>query len=208
MRVTRLPLWIFTLALLFTAKAPAVHAQDRTNVNDILSLKAGDILRIRVWPDSTLGGDFVVEETGLAYLPIMGQVRVAGRSLKDLRSELRTRYGEAFRNPVVTVTALYHVSVTGGVVRPGIVQVMPADGLYDAIDLAGGFRDDAKPQAVQIMRDGKVIAVDARVENGATAEAMVLKSGDRIVVPRKHTISAVIVLQLIAVGLSAYSLAR
>lgn len=147
-------------------------------------VNAGDHLLIAVWPDNDLGlgGDYVVAEDGMVYLPLLGGLEVAGLTLAEVRSLLRTKYGEAIKEPVVQVTPKFPVSVLGAVGRPGLYHVTPAETLFDAISLAGGFGTGAKQREVQIIRDGSVIEVDARGTVGGGAD-LSLHSGDRIIVP-------------------------
>lgn len=153
--------------------------------SDELSLRPGDVLRISVWPDETLSGEFVVEETGFVYLPFLGQVRAAGVSLADLRQRLRDGYREMMREPVVTITPLFRVSVLGAVARPGNYMMTPTQSLIEVIGMAGGFGRNANESEIRIVRPGEVIEMDAQraLEEGADLDALALRSGDRIVVP-------------------------
>lgn len=188
-------------ALLLLAAAAALCAQTprSSGSDDTLVLRAGDMLRVRVWPDSALGGDFPVEAPGVVLLPVVGSVRASGRSLADLRRELRQRYEQAMKLPVVTILPVFRVSVLGAVQRPGLYQVDPTLTLFDVISLAGGFRPDARENDVRVVREGAVLPVDARqaLETGALPEALRLRSGDRIVVAVKHPgLSGLLFLQM------------
>jgi polysaccharide export outer membrane protein len=150
-------------------------------------VRPGDLLRIRVWPDSILSGEFPVEETGVVYLPGLGQVRAGGRTLAELRAELRAGYGRRLKSPVVTVVPIFGVAVLGAVIRPGEYQMTATDNLYDAIARAGGLRDDATGE-VRLIRGGRTVRLTAEAALGSDAAsdaALALQSGDRIVVPRK-----------------------
>jgi polysaccharide biosynthesis/export protein len=164
----------------------SLHAQVGTGQargTDVL--RPGDVLRINVWPNTELSGEFAIEEDGYVYLPLLAEVRAVGVPIEDLRSELRRRYGEVQRNPVVTVTPMFRVSVTGAVQRPGIHVIAPNTTLLDVIVLAGGFRAEADQENVRIVRPGQVTDYDAlrALETGEGTEAIALRSGDHIVVP-------------------------
>jgi polysaccharide biosynthesis/export protein len=179
------------LLLLLGGAEPAVAQSAADGVGSARSaelvLRPGDMLRITVWPNNDVGGEFVVEETGFVYLPLLEAVRVGGVPLDRVRQELRGRYGEAMRNPVVTITAVYPVSITGEVQRPGIQMITPTSTLFDVIDMAGGFRPQADPEKLRVVRPGEVIEVDAlrALETGQGMDAIQLRSGDHIVVPRE-----------------------
>jgi polysaccharide export outer membrane protein len=167
---------------LFAQSPATVPAQ-----TDEYVVRAGDVLRIRVWPDSTLGGEFAVEETGLVYLPILAPLRAAGVSIETLRQDLRAQYGEQIRTPVITITPLFTVSVIGAVLRPGLFQVDPTQTLFDVISLAGGFRPDAKDEDLRVLRGGGVLQINAEqaLETGGGGLSLALQSGDRVVIPQE-----------------------
>lgn len=173
-------------------------------------LRAGDVLRITIWPDSSLSGEYPIEETGFAYFPGLGAMTVSGRSIADIRQELREQYARFMSTPVVTVTPLFRVSVLGEVRRPGLYPVDPTHTVFDVISLAGGLTDAADADDVRLLRSGSVIDLDAQstLEGGGDALALGLRSGDRIVVPRRRRFGmsqALTVLQLVAVVLTLAS---
>lgn len=152
------------------------------------ALQPGDMLRIGVWPDAELGGEFVVEETGAVHLPMLGRVDVAGVSLNDLREQLREGYGELMRNPVITVTPVFQVGVLGAVRAPGVYQVTPANSIIDVIGMAGGFAGGAERERVRLIRGGRAIEFDADriLEGGMRRQDLGLQSGDQIIVPERE----------------------
>lgn len=160
-------------------------AQSSQATQSAATLRPGDLLRIDVWPDNTLSGQFVVEETGLVYLPFLGAVPAAGVSLDLLRKQLRDGYGEILKEPVVTITPVFHVGISGGIRRPGIYQVTPTQNILDLILQAGGFVDKAKEDQVEIVRQGQVLKynVERALEGAADLDALTLRSGDQVVVP-------------------------
>ena len=208
-----------TALVVWTAGAVPVAAQDPTGNATVtvaapaqqLVLRPGDMVRVRVWPDSILGGSFPVEESGSVYLPVVGRVRVTGRSLAAVRDDLRDRYAQAMKMPVVSVTPIFSVSVLGAVPRPGLFQVEPSARLMDVISLAGGFLPNAKPDQLRLVRgtDVRVIDMRAALEQGAEVDTMQLRSGDRLIVPQKHGgIPFVVFLQTLTLGVTVWSLAR
>jgi protein involved in polysaccharide export with SLBB domain len=150
-----------------------------------LTLRPGDILRITVWPNAELGGEYVIEESGYVYLPMLEAVMVAGIPVGRVREELRRSYGQAMRNPVVTVTPVFSVVVTGAVQRPGVYAITPTHSLFDVLAMAGGLQQTADARSVRVVRPGEVIRFDARqaLEYGERLEGVQLRSGDHVVVP-------------------------
>src|SRR5688572_3043365 len=157
--------------------------------SSMATLRPGDVLRIRVWPDTALGGEFPVEETGHVYLPLLGQMLVTGRGLEDIRRDVRARYAQTMSNPVVTIVPSFRVSVIGAVVRPGTYQVDPTHSPFDVISLAGGFAPRANQREIRLVRDGQSIMLDVETMLAAqTAESLQLRSGDRILVDERRSI--------------------
>lgn len=172
------------LCLLLAAAAAPAMAQEESYDSP---LRPGDVLRISVWPDAQLGGEFPVEVDGNVYLPFLGAVRVIGVPGDELRRRIREGFQTAQRNAVVTVTPLYRIGVTGSVRKPGLYMVPPTDGFFDVIATAGGFDLRAKSNEVSVVRDGQVIMLNAEeaIKKGNTLplDALSLRSGDQIIVP-------------------------
>jgi protein involved in polysaccharide export with SLBB domain len=154
-----------------------------------VTLRPGDVLRITVWPNPDASGEFTIEDTGYVSLPFLEEVLAAGVPISELRADLRRRYAGAMRNPVVTVTPRYRISVTGEVMRPGIQVITPTDALFDVIGMAGGFRPGADTEKVRVVRAGQVIEYDAlrALQTGEGMDAMQLRSGDHVIVPRHRS---------------------
>ena len=178
-----------TLALISAALPRWTEAQaptvTRSGVADFV-LSPGDRLRISVWPDSTLSGEFPIEESGFVHLPLLGAVEAARKTVDVLRQELREGYERELQLPVVSLTALFRVSILGGVRFSGVYWVEPSYGLFELISEAGGFTQDAQEDKMIIIRaSGESYQIDAaRLREAASAESLMrLNSGDRLVVP-------------------------
>ena len=173
------------LLTLVLATSGLVHSQEALTFES--PLRPGDVVRVSVWPDTSLGGEFPVESDGQVYLPFLGNVQASGVSIVELRKRIREGFQSAQRNAVVTVTPLYRIGVTGAVQRPGLYLMPPTDGFFDVIATAGGFGIRADQSEVVVVRDGQVWSLNAKeaIEKGdlLPIEALALKSGDQIMVP-------------------------
>ena len=184
-RAATLPL---LLIVAVAAPARSLQGQERQASlasPDDLTLRPGDAIRIRVWPQAELSGEFEVEDTGVVHLPFLGSVQVEGTSVARLRNDLRAGYEEIMKEPVVTITPLFNVGVLGGVRRPGIYRVDPTQGILDVILEAGGFVERAKEDKVRLVRDGQALQLDVEraLEGAADLNQLQLRSGDKIVIP-------------------------
>lgn len=168
------------------------------------AIGAGDILNIIVFdhPELTVPAGpersaqengFQVQEDGTFFYPFIGQVQAAGRSAQEIRVEVTERLAEFIPNPNVEVRiASYNsqsVVVSGAVdapLRHPIANVRVT--LLDAINGAGGAREDADLRAVALKRNGNNYVVDLRgfLENGFRENNPVLQNGDVVFVPRRQ----------------------
>ena len=181
----RMLLRVSVLSLMMAAGGRVGLAQ--TSALSPETLRPGDVVRISVWPDTGLSGEFPVEVDGYVYLPFLGNVQATGVPVDELRRSIREGYQTAQRNAVVTVIPLYRIGVTGAVRAPGLYLVPPTDRFFDVIATAGGFDMRARTGNVQVVREGQVIRLDAAkaLSTGETLplDALALKSGDQIIVP-------------------------
>jgi hypothetical protein len=68
-------------------------------------LQAGDWIKVIVYGEPSLSGDFQINETGSVLLPLAGPTKAAGMTAPELAEVLTKRYrAEYVRNPKVTVT--------------------------------------------------------------------------------------------------------
>lgn len=190
MRVPSLAAALFIVSTGFVIGAGPLNAQSSDGpepVREAMVLRPGDAVEVNVWPDTDLGGEFVVEESGYIYLPYLQEVQAAGMSIDELRQRLRDGYGETMRNPVVQVTPVFEVTVMGEVRQPGTYRVRPTHTLFDVIGMAGGFRRGADTERLRVVRPGEVIEYDAlrALEEGADLDAVRLRSGDQILIPHE-----------------------
>lgn len=158
-------------------------AQTATESAAETSLQPGDLIRIQVWRETDLGGDFLVNPDGSVTLPLLGTLQVLGVPLDDLRDQLIERYSVHLRNPSINITPLRRINVIGEVQRPGQYTVDPTVSLAGAVALAGGANSNGDLSRIRILRDGQIFR--ERVGAGETLTDADIRSGDQIVVDRR-----------------------
>jgi protein involved in polysaccharide export with SLBB domain len=154
---------------------------------DSLYIQPGDVVRLRIWREPDLSGDYPLDNEGVATLPKLGPLDLHARSAAAVHRLLVSRYGEFLRNPSIEVTVLRRITVQGAVRNPGVYTVDPSVKLTEALAMAGGVAPDGKPNQVQLIRDGKRL-------NTILTEKTVLgqtpiRSGDQIYIPQRSWIS-------------------
>jgi polysaccharide biosynthesis/export protein len=139
-----------------------------------------DRVRVTVFNDPRLTGEFRVTDSGTVALPLVGSLQAAGKTPTELERvvEAEMRRKGLFRDPSVAVEVLAYrpVFVLGMVERGGQFPYQPNMTVLQAVALAGGFNYRAIQDYVSITRVGE----DGRgVEYRAGREALV-QPGDTI----------------------------
>src|SRR5207244_6351024 len=75
------------------------------------AIRPGDVVRVRIWREPDLSGEFVVDETGTVVLPKLGAVTITGESAGAVRADLVRAYEKFLSHSAVEVTLLRRVLV-------------------------------------------------------------------------------------------------
>jgi polysaccharide biosynthesis/export protein len=187
------------LGLVFAAAAPAVSqtsfanaaAPAQTTPRDTTlgqsRLQPGDVIRLRIWREPDLSGEFPVDESGTAVFPKLGPTKVGSITADSLRTMLVATYSQYLRDPAIEITFLRRVTILGAVTHPGIYPVDPTMTVHDAFALAGGTLVNGNPKHFQLRRGGKEMDVDFSQDTpvGRTT----IRSGDELYVPERSWFS-------------------
>jgi polysaccharide export outer membrane protein len=199
------------LALVSPVLTPAV-AQDTVPATDGVNpvLQPGDMVRLRIWREPDLSGEYRVDEHGVVVFPKIGPVAVGQLTTDSVKSLLVASYTQFLQNPSVEVVFLRRINVLGWVKNPGLYYVDPTMTLADALALAGGVNSDGNTKKIALYRDGEPVAEELS-EQSLLAD-LPLHSGDQLRVPQRSWFSrnaAVVVGATIsATGLIAAALIR
>ena len=164
------------------AAAVAPPADDAAQV-----LQPGDLVRLRIWREPDLSGDFLVGTDGVVVFPLIGPRQVMDRSPDALKVELVEAYAEYLRNPSIEVLPLRRVNIYGAVQQAGLYPVDPTMTLYDALALAGGPTTNGDPDKVELVRDGE--RVKAKLARDTRIAELPIRSGDQLFVPERSWFS-------------------
>ncbi|MEM9739346.1 MAG: polysaccharide biosynthesis/export family protein [Pseudomonadota bacterium] len=157
---------LFGLGLLVACQSgtvpagPPVGSNDATSAQQVTQayrLGNGDDLRVTVFGEPELSGDFQVDGTGAISMPLIGSVQVAGMTLPEFQSSIEDQLRGGFLvNPQVSaeVTNYRPFFILGEVNRPD--QYPYASGLtvMNAVAAAGGFTYRANRRDVFIRSAG------------------------------------------------------
>lgn len=150
-----------------------------------------DKLNISVWKETDLTRVLTVRPDGNITFPLVGDLRAAGKTSKQLDDELTKALGIYIREPVVTVIVEeinnFKVFMIGEVKNQGALVLRRRTRLLEAIAQAGGLTPFADKASVQVVReeDGREtrIKVDYRkVLSGERPDLnLYLKPGDTVI---------------------------
>jgi protein involved in polysaccharide export with SLBB domain len=95
----------FGLAVSGCSGAARLGEDQQTMAPVSSKLQAGDWIKVTVYGEASLSGDFQIDKTGTVMLPLAGPTKAAGLSPIELADALTKRYrAEYVRDPKVTVS--------------------------------------------------------------------------------------------------------
>jgi protein involved in polysaccharide export with SLBB domain len=150
-------------------------------------LEPGDIIRLRIWREETMSGEFRVDAEGMAVLPRLGVWRVVEKEPTALRNELIEEYSKYLRSPAIEITFLRRINVGGAVQRPAVYHVDPTMTIRDVLLEAGGPTPWGRTDRVELIRDGTTIQAQLRVDLPVVESPV--RSGDQLLVPERSWLS-------------------
>jgi protein involved in polysaccharide export with SLBB domain len=143
----------------------------------------GDQIRLKIWREPDLSGDFQVSTAGTVVLPKIGEMSVAGATPQSLHALLVGRYSQFLRDPAIEVTVLRRVNVLGAVRSPGLYPLDGTMTIADALAVAGGATSEGKVDKVELRRGDRKLMVD--LSSRTHLSATPVQSGDQLFVPQK-----------------------
>ncbi|MBV9694217.1 MAG: polysaccharide export protein, partial [Alphaproteobacteria bacterium] len=130
-------------------------------------LGPGDKLRVTVYDETDLSGEFQVDDTGYVRLPLIGAVKAGGETAHQLEGAVGTALADGFlKEPRVNieVTAYRPFYIIGQVNRPGQYPYNSNMSALDAIGIAGGFTEHAVESTVHIRHEGESKEIDVAAD--------------------------------------------
>lgn len=151
-------------ALQPAAAGPSATPPPITAADDDYRLGAEDKVKVTVFGEPDLSGEFVVDSSGVLAAPYVGQIQVKGLTLREFERTYATKLREAeiMRDPRVTaeVTSFRPIYVLGEVKKPGQYAYVSGMTVQKAVALAEGYTYRASESTVEITRGGRKITLD------------------------------------------------
>ncbi|MDQ6886308.1 MAG: polysaccharide biosynthesis/export family protein [Gemmatimonadota bacterium] len=183
----RLSLLIALVAMAALGRAEAQDTALAAVGRNVGVLRSADVLKIIVFRDKELSGDYMIDAQGFVQMPGLGDLQVAGLSPVQIKERIKQQLvKKGFNDPDVSVLPLIRVAALGEVRSPGPYSVEPGANLLQLLTIAGGPGDRANLRHVRVLRDGKAFFVDLEAAlAGSASGRVVLYSNDVLYVPRR-----------------------
>jgi len=147
-------------------------------------LQPGDKIRITVFGEDKLSGDYELDQSGQISLPLAGTVQALGLTQSELEQTLAKKFQSQYlRNPkvTVTITTLRPFYMMGEVTRPGEYPYKSGLNVLTAMAIAGGPTYRASRSTVQIQRLG-----ESNMREYPISASVPVLPGDVIRVPERY----------------------
>lgn len=146
-------------------------------------LGTGDRVRLTVFGEADLSGEYEVGSTGFISLPLIGDVKAAGQPLREFEQAVRQKLSEGYlRDPRVSAQVVNYrpFFILGEVAKPGSYPYVNGMTILNAVALAGGYTYRADKSGVTLTRGS-----DPEKKAVEVPEESTVMPGDIIRVPER-----------------------
>jgi len=157
------------------AAQPAVEA---------MRLQAGDKIRVTVYGEDKISGEYEIDPSGFVSLPLAGTVQAAGLTKISLEQSLSEKLKSNYlRDPKVTVdvATFRPIYVLGEVQKPGEYPFRSGLNVVSAMAVAGGATYRASNSRVLIQRSG-----EPALKEYALDPSVPIMPGDVLRIPERY----------------------
>ncbi|HTY88535.1 MAG TPA: polysaccharide biosynthesis/export family protein [Candidatus Acidoferrum sp.] len=198
-------LWLLGLipaltALALTAGCESIYpfpeqgGASGTNATEVITLREGDVLKISFPANANLNTVQTIRRDGMISMPLVGELKAAGKTPKELEQDLSNAYSTQLLSKEVTVevqSSTFPIYVSGAVLRPGKVVFDHPVTVLEAIMEAGGpdyTKANLKSVTVTRLEKGQFKTYTLNVKlmlEGKQSSPFYLKPSDIVKVPER-----------------------
>jgi len=192
--------WGVVLGLLLLAGVASLAGSDPSSAEPQAAgwtgpfvLGEGDVISVFVWKNPALSTQVPVRPDGKISYPLIGEIKAAGLTIKQIGETITQELKKHIRGPQVTVMLKevhsYRIYVLGEVMLPGVSELRGPVTVVQGIAMAGGFTPFASTRKIVIfnpsVNGGQRRLFNYRnFINGKEVEQnIVLRPGDTVLVP-------------------------
>jgi len=160
--------------------------------NHSRKLSFGDAVEARQENTSRKTDEYLVDLDGSIYLPLMGIVKMQGKTEKEAGQYLTERFRAFLKEPFVKVSIINtRIYVLGEINKPGVVPIPPSGiSLFEVVALSGDFTDHAKRTMINIISGplGKqtIRTIDMTHLSSINASNMMIRPNSIVYVPPRY----------------------
>lgn len=149
-------------------------------------LGSGDQVRILVFGEDQLSGEYRVNDSGRIAMPLLGSVHAAGSSTSELETVVAGGLKKAgmLRDPSVAIEVMAYrpIFLLGEVNKPGQYPYQPGMTVVTAVAIAGGFTYRAVDDYTAIVRIYDAGSPKERAIEGRATRQSFVQPGDVITI--------------------------
>jgi polysaccharide export outer membrane protein len=150
-------LFFTTLMLVAQATDSSKSALIANSGQSEFRLGPEDVIDVFVWKEPDLTTTVVIRPDGRISLPLANELEASGKTAIELQQEITEKLRQFIAQPVVNVMVKQvnslKISVLGEVRKPNVYRIKNRVTVLDAIAMAGGFTDLARPNRVIVLRN-------------------------------------------------------
>ncbi len=122
---------------------------------------------------------YLVDVNGVVKFPMIGELKVAGLTIRQAEDLLQKSYSEFYTWPFVNLTFTNKRVIVLGLPMSKVIPLENENTtLVEAIALAGGLDRDSKAHNIRVLRGNEFFIADLSTLEGYTRTNMILQPGD------------------------------
>lgn len=148
-------LLLLSLGLAVPAAADSQSAAPISAEAPAYILGTGDKIRITVFGEPKMDGEYVVSSTGVVSFPLIGNIPARGQTVEAMQEDIRAKLAAGYlKDPRVSAEVLTYrpFYILGEINKPGEYPFVNGITVQQAVAMAGGFSYRANTRRVFIKR--------------------------------------------------------
>ncbi len=146
-------------------------------------LGTGDKIRLTVYGEEDLSGEYEVSSTGIVALPLIGDVQAAKLTVRNFEESVKSKFASGYlKDPRVSVQVANYrpFFILGEVSKPGSYAYVNGMTVLNGVAMAGGYTYRANTSGIIIVH-----ASDPEKKEQTVGEDATVMPGDVIRVPER-----------------------
>lgn len=126
---------------------------------------------------------YLVKQDGFVKLPMIGEVKLQGMTIKEAEEVLQEKYATFYKDPFVNLTYLNKRVIVLGAMGGHVIPLESENiRITEVLALSKGIDNNAKVQNIRLLRGEEAYFIDLSTIEGYRQSNMIVRSGDIIYV--------------------------